>query len=812
MSHFGFNGGAADISTLLAIDGSTAGTGIQELLGLNFTDAAELTIAVGVITRTQTYHRVDTEADAATDDLNTINGGAEGDIVIIRPENNARTVVIKHGVGNINCVGNIDITLDDGHDFSMLVFDGTNWMASDFSSTSGGVTDHGALTGNADDDHTQYILVDSTRAATGNQEFLGLNLTNATELTIAVGVITKTQSYHRVDTEADAASDDLATINGGAEGDIIVLRAENAARIIVIKHASGNIRCVGDADITLDDAYDFSILLFDGTNWMAAVLSDANTGVTDHGALTGLTDDDHTQYILVDSSRAGTGDQEFAGLNFTDPTELTISAGVITKTQSTHKVDTEADASTDDLDTISGGVEGDILILYAESGVRDIVIKQGTGNISVFGQGDITLAGTDDWCLLVFHETGWLAANLSSDHGAMFGLSDDDHTQYILVDGSRDGTGIQQFLGVKFPAATELTIATGAITKTASLHRIDTESNAATDDLDTINGGSNGDVLIIHPDIDSRTIVVKHNTGNIKCVGDADITLDDAHDYCILVFSASQWMAANLFNSGVADHGGLTGLTDDDHTQYLLADATRASTGDQELKGLNFTDAVELTISSGAVTRTGSWHLIDTESDAATDNLATINGGANGDVLIIKPANDARTIVVQHGIGNIVCTGNTDYILDDVDDTCYLIHDGTNWNATFRVKSATQVEQETANTGAPFVAPSVQQYHPSAAKCWCHVSVSGGTPSLDADYNIDSITDSGVGDFLVVITTDFSSADYSPFAFGGLSGSRILCDGSALASVAVGQFGVICSDTAILTDPGYFSAGAFGDQ
>lgn len=33
----------------------------------------------------------------------------------------------------------------------------------------------------------------------------------------------------------------------------------------------------------------------------------APAGVTDHGALTGLADDDHTQYALVDGSRAFTG-------------------------------------------------------------------------------------------------------------------------------------------------------------------------------------------------------------------------------------------------------------------------------------------------------------------------------------------------------------------------------------------------------------------------------------------------------------------------------------------------------------------------
>lgn len=43
-------------------------------------------------------------------------------------------------------------------------------------------TDHGALTGLADDDHTQYILVNGTRAFTGNQSHGDNNITNLGEL------------------------------------------------------------------------------------------------------------------------------------------------------------------------------------------------------------------------------------------------------------------------------------------------------------------------------------------------------------------------------------------------------------------------------------------------------------------------------------------------------------------------------------------------------------------------------------------------------------------------------------------------------
>lgn len=37
---------------------------------------------------------------------------------------------------------------------------------------------------------------------------------------------------------------------------------------------------------------------------------------------------------------------------------------------------------------------------------------------------------------------------------------------------------------------------------------------------------------------------------------------------------------SNLSAGGVSDHGALTGLTDDDHTQYLLANGSRSLTGD----------------------------------------------------------------------------------------------------------------------------------------------------------------------------------------------------------------------------------------
>ena len=92
---------------------------------LAFADS-ELTIASGAITPTRTYHTVDTESDAASDDLDTMATGSvsDGAIVILTPNNTARTVVVKHeataGAGDFHLQNGKDATLDST-DLSLVV-------------------------------------------------------------------------------------------------------------------------------------------------------------------------------------------------------------------------------------------------------------------------------------------------------------------------------------------------------------------------------------------------------------------------------------------------------------------------------------------------------------------------------------------------------------------------------------------------------------------------------------------------------------------------------------------------------------------
>lgn len=93
-----------------------------------------------------------------------------------------------------------------------------------------------------------------------------------TALTISAGVITLTNnsSSYIIDTEGSTASDDLDTINSGQDGQIIFLRLQNAARIINVRNAVGNIKIETGATIILNSTSQVLTLRYDSNlaNWI----------------------------------------------------------------------------------------------------------------------------------------------------------------------------------------------------------------------------------------------------------------------------------------------------------------------------------------------------------------------------------------------------------------------------------------------------------------------------------------------------------------------------------------------------------------
>jgi len=120
---------------------------------------------------------------------------------------------------------------------------------------------------------------------------------------------------------------------------------------------------------------------------------------------------------------------------------------------------------------------------------------------------------------------------------------------YTLVSNNIEDTAISGTDKVIYNQGDELTISSGEITVVNSHHKIDTESDASTDDLVTINGGVGGQMLLIQPANASRTIVAKDSTGNLRLNG--DFTMNSSTDSLLLMnVTASYWMEISRSDNG----------------------------------------------------------------------------------------------------------------------------------------------------------------------------------------------------------------------------------------------------------------------
>ena len=90
--------------------------------------------------------------------------------------------------------------------------------------------------------------------------------------------------------------------------------------------------------------------------------------------------------------------------------EQTISSGAITFTQSLTSIDTEADASTDDLDSWNGLTNGFFMLVKSENNARDPTLRNGvTGSTKANLAGAFTLADYDYRCFL----STWIQNNFA---------------------------------------------------------------------------------------------------------------------------------------------------------------------------------------------------------------------------------------------------------------------------------------------------------------------------------------------------------------------------------------------------------------
>ena len=96
-------------------------------------DQDQIVISGGVITVTNTFHSIRVET-GSSDNLDTINGGVDGQILIIKPYDN-NNIVLKNNADNILCNGASDITLNTSQDIAMLIYQSDTWIQLFYSNT-----------------------------------------------------------------------------------------------------------------------------------------------------------------------------------------------------------------------------------------------------------------------------------------------------------------------------------------------------------------------------------------------------------------------------------------------------------------------------------------------------------------------------------------------------------------------------------------------------------------------------------------------------------------------------------------------------
>jgi hypothetical protein len=240
-------------------------------------------------------------------------------------------------------------------------------------------TDHGSTTGLADDDHTQYALL----AGRSGGQVLSGGSNSGDNLTLE-STIHATNGYilipdgDRVGIGTLVPQSELHVAGSNTGGTQIRFENISTGGRVYVMLTTGELSSGGPGKYQIVDSATGNRLVYDGVNNRLGIAT-----------------------ISPASTLHVVGDHTQDGKTIFTRSDLTIASGVITVTKSYHRVDTQAAAATDDLDTISGMTTGQVVILTTVNSVRDVVVKHGTGNIFLAANTDFTLSNSRDHIMLI---------------------------------------------------------------------------------------------------------------------------------------------------------------------------------------------------------------------------------------------------------------------------------------------------------------------------------------------------------------------------------------------------------------------------
>jgi hypothetical protein len=400
----------------------------------------------------------------------------------------------------------------------------------------GGVSDHGGLAGLTDDDHTQYLLTDGTRAALALVSSGGVILDENQFIYFGPSGSASFPAIKR-----NAGSSDLRVIKGDDSGDTNlycqILIANDDVRVPAAKafefFSRAHLTSPQDGELLIQNAAeDTSGVLragsgvFDKQITISGIsvgdklgLSD---GVTDHGALNGLLDNDHPQYLLT-SDFVSSGEAQGWDTD-TQPVDLRPVAGDINPDS--------PNAHTIGADGTSFALMGALEFHVADGG-QIIPINSGQGHIGSTSQRFGNLYANSGYYADQIYISGIAVGPLLGQGG---GAGDGSGVGSVTASGNRI-----------YPTDLFVSGQSGIFASVAgSTLTISTNISASSD------GSGIGSVIAGGTKTSPSDLLVAGSGGtNASVTGDT------------------------LVISGIVNHDQLANLGNDDHAQYLLADGSR---------------------------------------------------------------------------------------------------------------------------------------------------------------------------------------------------------------------------------------------
>lgn len=309
-------------------------------------------------------------------------------------------------------------------------------------------------------------------------------------------------------------------------------------------------------------------------------ISGGGGGVTDHGDLNGLSDDDHLQYLLINGTRAMTGNLNMGSNNIVNVGgSNAATAGAIRLANNVglfaRNSGNSANASLAVFDASNIAQLADVgfnTVLNGNSTVQFALNGTAYGEIGVdylrIGNSAFATSGT----IRTKNSSTWTARN-SGNTGNLnvigFGSG-------ILDIGDAANTG-----GVTVHDGTQFEVSINSLIK----FHVDANDIGipvpVTVGSSIANPVTSSSIDLQHTD---RALVLNRltTTNRNALTATNGMIIYNTTDHQLQARINGAWIG---LEAGVSDHGGLTGLGDDDHTQYLLINGTRAMTGNLDMDG-----------------------------------------------------------------------------------------------------------------------------------------------------------------------------------------------------------------------------------